>query len=345
MRKISFLLLTVVLFSACQQNFKKGDKGLEYKIISNGSGETVKLHQFMQMQIAQYINDGKKDSLLNDTRTTSGAIIEPFDSTSVPPEYFKILGQLKKGDSLVIRIVVDSMFKDNPGSMPPFIKKGYHFITTAKVLNIFKNEKEADSCRVADMVMKQQKDSIENIAILAKDDKTLQDYFKKNNITNVQKSPLGIYVQMIQPGTGATIDTSVVVKTNYTGRTLDGKMFDSNTDSSKGHVEPLTVNLTNDMSLGTSVIKGWTDGLKMLNKGAKAKFFIPSPLAYGKQKVGEDIPASSILIFDIEVLDVLNKTQAKAEMEAKVKERKIKQQRFMDSIKKAMPDTSKRMTN
>jgi hypothetical protein len=120
---------------------------------------------------------------------------------------------------------------------------------------------------------------------------------------------------------------------------MDGTLFDSNTDPSKGHVEPFNVNLTDDVELGAGVIKGWTDGLKMLNKGAKAKFYIPSPLAYGKQKVGNDIKENSILIFDIEVVDVLNRAQAKAVVEAKKKMMKAKQERFYDSIKKAMPDT------
>lgn len=342
MRKISLFSLAVILLAACQQNFKKGDKGLEYKIISTGKGPKIKTGQFMQLHIAQYINNGKTDSLLNDSRTNGAPIIEPFDSTTVPPEYFKILSQVKKNDSLVIRLIVDSMFAQNPTSMPPFIKKGYHFITTVKVVNIFNTREQADSANVAEMKIKQVKDSIESIKILAQDDKTLQDYFKKNNI-KATKTPLGAYVEMIQPGAGTIIDTSVVVKVNYTGRTLDGKMFDSNTDSSKGHVEPLVVNLTNDMSLGTSVIKGWTDGLKTINKGTKAKFYIPSPLAYGKQKMGEDLAANSILIFDIEVLDVLNKEQAKAEADAKKMERKMKQKLYMDSLKKAMPDTSKKM--
>lgn len=343
MRNFSLMMtgLTVLLLSACQQNFKKGDKGIEYKIISSGKGAIVKPKEFMQMNICQYINNGKTDSLLNDTRETSGPIFEPLDSMAVPPEYYKILSQLRSGDSLVLRMLVDSIYKQNMSSMPPFIKKGYHFITTVKVLNIFSNQMQVDSAQKAEMANKQRKDSIENIAILAKDDKQLQEYFKKNNITNLQKSPAGVYVQMLQPGTGNMIDTSVVVKTNYTGRTLDGKMFDSNTDSSKGHVEPFNVNMTNDMSLGNSVIKGWTEGLKMLNKGAKAKFFIPSTLAYGKQKVGDDIPASSILTFDIEVVDVLNREQAKKEMDAKMQARKLKQQAFMDSLKKAN-DTTKR---
>ncbi|MEI8052895.1 MAG: FKBP-type peptidyl-prolyl cis-trans isomerase [Bacteroidota bacterium] len=333
MRKLSYLLTAVILFSACQQNFKKGEKGLEYKIISSGSGAKIKVGDFMQMQICQYLNDGKRDSLLNDTRANGGPIIEPFDANSVPPEYYKILSQLKNGDSAVIRLIVDSMFAKNPGTMPPFIKKGYHFITTIKLLNIFNNQKEVDSARQSEMIIRERKDSIDNIAIMQKDDKTLQDYFKKNNITGIQKTPLGTYVQIIQPGTGANIDTSVIVKTNYTGRTMDGKMFDSNTDSSKGHVEPLSVNMTNDMSLGTSVIKGWTDGLKLLNKGAKAKFYIPSPLAYGKRNIGEDIPANSILVFDIEIMELNTKEQVIADMNKKLTEGKLKREKYMDSVK------------
>jgi FKBP-type peptidyl-prolyl cis-trans isomerase len=306
MRKFSSLLLAVTLLSACQQGFKKGEKGLEYKLISEGSGPTVKIGDFIQMHLGQYISDGKKDSLLNDTRKT-GPVIEPFDSSSVPPEYFKILSQLKKGDSMVIRLLVDSMFAQNPGAIPPFMKKGNYFVTTVRVLNIFSSKSQADSAMAAEEAIVERKKAIEDAATIKKEDMVLQDYFKKNNITGVVKSSLGAYVQINQPGTGPIIDTSVVVKVNYTGRTMDGKMFDSNTDSSKGHVQPFSVNMTNDMSLGNSVIKGWIDGLKLLNKGAKAKFFIPSPLAYGKQKMGEDIPANSILIFDIEVLDVLTK--------------------------------------
>ena len=340
MRKFSFLFfIAVISLTACTQDFKKGDKGLEYKIISEGSGAKVKMGDYMQMHICQIINNGKKDSLLNDTRTTSGPIIEQIDSVSVPPEYYKILSQMKKGDSLIMRLLTDSMFAQSPGAMPPFFKKGGYFITTVKLLNVFTTQAQKDSASSAEMVIKERKEAIENKISLAKEDKTLQTLFKKDNITTV-KSELGTYVQIIKPGVGPNIDTSVVVKTNYTGRTLQGKMFDSNTDPAKGHVEPFTVNMTNDESLGQAVIKGWTDGFKMLNKGAIAKFYIPSALAYGKRSAGEDIGPNSILVFDIEVLDVLTKDQARAEKESKVKIRKMNQQKFYDSIAKIQPDTT-----
>jgi len=310
MRNISLLAIVAILFSSCGQDFKKGEKGLEYKITATGSGEKLKIGNFLQMHVCQIISDGKKDTVVNDTRKNGTPIIEPFDSKSIPPEYFKIISQLRKGDSLTIRLLVDSMYKDNPGAMPPFMKKGNYFLTTVKLLNVFTNQSQMETARKKDMQLKMEKDSIENIQILAKEDKELQAFFKKNNITGLQKTKLGTYVQIIQPGTGAMIDTSVVVETKYTGRLLNGKMFDSNTDSSSTHREPFNVNMTNDYSLGAPVIKGWTDGLKLLNKGAKAKFYVPSVLAYGKEKVGEIIPENAILMFEIEVLNILTKAQA-----------------------------------
>ncbi len=338
MRKISFALsLAILALSACTTSFKKGDEGLEYKIISSGNGETVKYGNYMQLQIGQLYNDGKKDSLISDTRTSpQGAAFEVLDSANMPPAYFKVLGQLKKGDSLVLRILVDSAFKKAPQGIPPFFKKGHYLITTAKVENIFTTREQADSARTAVMAVAQVKQKAMADVLLKKDDKTLTDFFAKNNI-QVVKAPLGTYVQITQPGTGANIDTSVVVKTNYTGKTMEGKTFDSNTDAAFNHVQPLLVNMTGDPSLGQGVILGWTDGMKMLNKGAKAKFYVPSSLAYGTQGAGQDIKPNSILVFDIEVLDVLNRSQAMAAQQEEQKIMQAMQKKYMDSMQKVNP--------
>ena len=335
MKKVSsLLLLVVVIFSACNlSSFKKGKDNLEYKIIADGSGPKIQYGNFMQIGIATYYNTGKKDSLLNDTRVSGRPIIEMLDSVSTPPAYFDILKQLRKGDSAVIRILSDSAFKTMPEQMPPFIKKKHYLLTTIKVINIFTTKDQADSCRKAVMALAQQKDSINAIAQLAKDDKILADYFAKNNI-KAAKAPQGTYVQIITPGSGNNIDTSVVVKVNYTGRTLNGEEFDSNTDPSKGHVEPLNVNMTNDQSLGEPVIKGWTDGLKLLNKGAKAKFYIPSPLGYGARGGGGPIGPNAILTFDIEVVDILNKEQALVAIQAQQKKMEEMRKHYMDSVSK-----------
>lgn len=341
MRKNAYLLILAVIgFSACKESFKKGDEGLEYKIISDGDGEVIKYGNFMQIHISQFYNTGKKDSLLTDTRQ-SAPIVELLDSLSTPPAYFKILRQLKTGDSLVIRVLSDSAFKKSPESMPPFIKKGHYLLTTVKVINVFTSREQADSARNAATAAAQLKNDAMSAEQLKKDDKTLNDFFAKNNI-RAQKASLGTYVQILQPGTGNNIDTTVVVKTNYTGKSMEGKPFDSNTDPAFNHVQPFLVNMTGDPALGGSVIRGWTDGLKLLNKGAKAKFYIPSSLAYGSQGAGADIAPNSILVFDIEVLDILNRTQATKEMEDQNRKMQAMQKRFTDSMSKLRPDTTRK---
>lgn len=340
MQKMSFALLMVSLaVISCKQGgtFKKGKDGLEYKIISNGKGPTIKQGDFMQIHVGQYYATGKKDSLLSDSRTSTGPLMEKMDSSTVPKSYLEILSQLRDKDSLVIRILTDSAFGKTPQGIPPGFKKGHYLTTTVKVLNIFNNQASADSARMAEMKITQARDSIKNLEQLQKDDKVLQDYFAKNNIKAV-KAPRGTYVEIIQPGTGDNIDTSVVVSTNYTGRTMDGHMFDSNTDPSKEHVEPFNVNMTTDRSLGGSVILGWTDGLKLLNKGAKAKFYIPSSLAYGPREM-QEIPANSILIFDIEVLDVYTKERARVIAKELMEKQRAKQKAMIDSLQKAKNDT------
>ncbi|MEO6669152.1 MAG: FKBP-type peptidyl-prolyl cis-trans isomerase [Ferruginibacter sp.] len=339
MRKISYgmLLLTMLAFSACQnREFKKGKNGIEYQIISSGSGDKIKVGEFMQIHVGQLYATGQKDSLLQDSRTEGGPLIEQMDSLSTPQAYFEILQQLRKGDSLTLRILTDSAFAKSPDRMPKFFKKGHYLLTTVKVLDVFKTRQGADSARLSQMKITQAKDSIRNIETMAKDDKTLQQYFTKNNIKAV-KTPLGAYVEIIQPGTGPNIDTAVIALIKYTGRTIDGKEpFDSNTDSSKGRTEPLKVNMTKDRIPGTiTVIRGWTDGLPYLNKGAKAKLYIPSALGYGAQSQGDAIPANSILIFDVEVAGIQSKEEAKAIAKEMVEKNKLKQKAFVDSMTKA----------
>jgi FKBP-type peptidyl-prolyl cis-trans isomerase len=328
MRKISLVLsLAIVALSACTTSFKKGDDGLEYKITSSGSGEKVQYGQYMQLEIAQLYNDGKKDSLISDTRTApQGPAFEVLDSANMPPAYFKILSQLKKGDSLTLRILVDSAFAKSPQGIPDFFKKGNYLITTAKVVDVFKTREAID--------IKQKALAAE---VLKKDDKTITEYLAKEKI-QATKGALGTYVQIITPGTGTAVDTSVIVKTFYTGVVLGStKAFDSNQDPFFNRTEPLLVNMTSDPALGVTVITGWSDGLKLLSKGAKAKFYIPSSLAYGAQGAGQDIKPNSILVFDIEVADVLTKEQAQVEQKAAQAKMEAMQKKYMDSVSKAQP--------
>lgn len=103
----------------------------------------------------------------------------------------------------------------------------------------------------------------------------------------------GLQYEVLTLGTGTTHPTAQSrVTVHYEGRLLDGTVF----DSSLSRGEPIAFSLN-------QVIKGWTEGLQLMVKGEKTRFYIPSQLAYGNRTMGK-IPAGSVLIFDVELLAI-----------------------------------------
>jgi FKBP-type peptidyl-prolyl cis-trans isomerase len=125
------------------------------------------------------------------------------------------------------------------------------------------------------------------------DDAVIQKYIKEKGL-QPQKTNSGLYYVVTQEGNGTKAEPGKLVAVNYTGTTLDGKEF----DSSKKQGKPI------EFPLGQqAVIRGWDEGIALLNKGSKATFLIPSTMAYGPQESPE-IPANSVLRFDVELVDV-----------------------------------------
>ena len=331
MKKIAIIAIALGLgFTSCKPKYQKTKDGMEYQIFEKGSGEKIKQGDFIQFHVTNLYNNGKIDSVINDTRETFSPVINPVDSAAMGP-YFEIFTKMRKGDSLSIRTLTDSLMKNMMGQVPPFMQKGHWTYTTVKVIDVFKDTATANAA--AQKMREEQTVKMEEAEKkqLVIDEKIVTDYLKKNNI-QAQRSPEGAYVQILQPGSGPNIDTSVVAVVNYTGKDMaTGETFDSNTDPAFKHVMPLSVNMTDDPRMGGRVIKGWSDALKMLNKGAKAKLFIPSALAYGK--MGNDkIKPNSNLMFDVEITDVLNKEQAKQHLDKQMEEMQKQRQHMMDSI-------------
>jgi FKBP-type peptidyl-prolyl cis-trans isomerase FkpA len=308
--------ICILALSACKDSsFKKGDKGLEYKIISNGSGKTIGYGNFMQIHIKQ-VYAGTKDTVLLDSRETMPRI-QLLDSMSTPLPYFKILRQMRKGDSLIIRLLTDTVFKDGKaGEMPPFMKKGKYLYTHLTLVNIFETQEQADSANRAESILakpkfyKKELEEVEqelalNKAQIDADSKVIEAYLAKNNIKAV-KGKWGTYVAITTEGTGNNLNNTNYATVNYTGRTLDsGIVFDSNVDPKFGHVQPYDVNMTQLSGL----ILGWFDGLMLLKKGSKATFYIPSSLGYGARGSGDKIKPNANLVFDMDVLDAFGEDE------------------------------------
>ena len=137
----------------------------------------------------------------------------------------------------------------------------------------------------------------------AADEKTLTAFFAKKNISPV-KTPSGLYYLITQEGTGEIPPNGDTLTVNYSGTLPDGTKFDSNEDTAFQHATPY------QFVLGTGgVISGWHVGFALLKVGTKATLYIPSGMAYGTQsRPGsaanpKGIPANSILVFDVQLLN------------------------------------------
>lgn len=122
--------------------------------------------------------------------------------------------------------------------------------------------------------------------------------FLEENKSNadVKETASGLQYVVEKEGTGAQPTAEDEVTVHYTGRLLDGTVF----DSSVNRGEPATFPLNR-------VIPGWTEGVQLMKEGAKYTFFIPSDLAYGPQGIPGAIPPHSTLIFDVELIKVIKK--------------------------------------
>lgn len=104
----------------------------------------------------------------------------------------------------------------------------------------------------------------------------------------------GLQYMVLKEGKGDVIDPTSKVKLHYHGTTIDGQVFDSTVDRN----EPYE-------TVANIFIPGFNEGLAMMKVGSKYKFFIPQELAYGAQQRGQLIKPFSALIFEVEILEIL----------------------------------------
>jgi FKBP-type peptidyl-prolyl cis-trans isomerase FklB len=124
----------------------------------------------------------------------------------------------------------------------------------------------------------------------AEGEKFLEDNKKK---TGVKTTASGLQYKVEKEGTGPQPKATDMVTVNYRGTLIDGTEFDSSFKRNQPATFPVN-----------GVIKGWTEALQLMKKGAKYQLFIPANLAYGERAMGPDIGANSTLIFDVELMDV-----------------------------------------
>jgi FKBP-type peptidyl-prolyl cis-trans isomerase len=276
------MLAIVVLASCGGGSFKKAKSGLLYKIISDGKGAQLKAGNFIKFNAIVK----QKDSV---TYNSYGKIpaFTAVDSVGRPYDLSEIIPLLHAGDSAIIVQSADSIAKLNMGQMPPGLKKGDKITISIRITKV-----------MTDLTAAQNEFNAEMSAQKEREFKAVEAYLKSKNIT-ATKTPLGTYVEVLNPGTGDKPDSGKQVSVKYTGVNFEGKKFDSNIDTSFGHTDPMSFIIG-----AQGMSPGFEDGVKQLAKGGKARIYVPSMLAYGMQGNPPVIKPYENLIFEVEVLDI-----------------------------------------
>lgn len=278
MKKNNLLLvasLGLLLASCGSSGPRKTPGGIDYTIDDKGKGEKLKEGDTVLMHFSTFLTRNNKDSLLMDSRKERGGqpitivITKSKDKLDLMDGFV----ELSEGDSATFVLPVDSL-----PQMPPFASKGDKMKIAFRVDSKYSRAKQT-----------------------AKEEKDIKDYVAKNKL-NGTTSASGVFIAVTQEGTGDKPKTGDIVSVNYTGKLLDGTVFDSNQDTTLHPGMPLQP-LMFPVGQGR-VIPGWDEGIAQLKKGSKATLVIPSSLAYGVDGSPPVIKPNSILVFTVELLDV-----------------------------------------
>lgn len=279
-------VLTVLLQSC--DGYKKSDSGLQYKIFDDSTGPNI---QYGGLAVVNLRYTNERDTFSSEKMNMGRPIsIRLPDSLTFKASLEEGLTMLSKGDSASFIVSTDSLYKNifheplpkeiKPGSMTTFHIRVVNFLSPDSVKVIENKRKEQMIAAQIQRQLQFQQDTL-----------TILDYCKKNRI-KPQRTPDGVFYTIKKAAEGITIQPGDTAKTFYTGKLLDGTIFDSNVGK-----EPFPV----VVGMG-QVIRGWDSGLMALKKGEKATLMIPSSLGYGERGAGATIPPNSILIFDVEIL-------------------------------------------
>lgn len=301
--KIAMLIVAgAVLATSCGpksdlDGFKKTKSGLHYRFeVQNKDAQAVQsgdvLVGEMTMRLDEdtlYTNMGNPQRILQ----VNDGLFEGDVSEG--------LLMMHEGDKAIFAVEADSVAKFfQPNQMPPSYEqgKGMKFYYEINLTDIITKDEMAQE--QANYVAEMEKRQQEEPAAIAK-------YVADNNITATPNAD-GLYVIVRKAGNGPKVAAGKQVKINYTGRLLDGTIFDSSVekDAREGGVynpqrpyEPL------EYTVGQmSLIKGWDDGVMGLAQGTQVTLLMPSALAYGAQGAGQTILPYSPLTFDIEIVSV-----------------------------------------
>lgn len=288
-----------VLMTACNSNnFKKTENGLLYRFETLVSdGQQPQVGDLLVGELVLRLND---DTLFSNVGHPD-RIFQISGNSMFKGDIMEGLMMLHVGDKAIFKIPADSMANFlQANQMPPQYQRGtdqyfYYEITLNEIVT--KEERAQEQANFAKEMEERE----------AEEPAAIEKYLADNNIT-VKPTQSGLYIIVNKKGNGPKVAVGKSVKVNYTGRLLDGTIFDSSREADakasgnynpQRNYEPLAYVVGQQ-----SMIKGWDEGLMGQPAGSEITLVMPSKLAYGSAGAGNVIRPFSPLVFTLTIESV-----------------------------------------
>ena len=296
----SMAMLAIMLMgtmSACNDNspypgFKRSATGLYYQFFKENPGEQPQVGDLMDLLISCTVND-------TTIIVPKGPNTLPLEAPLFAGDFYEGMTMMHKGDSASFIVNIDSTFIKwfHQPSLPAEFNSTDVMRFDVRLDDFYpeseyavrlgaKIKKDAEA-----RIEKMKADHPEETATAAQQ---LTEYLAKNKI-NVEPTASGLYYVMTQEGNGEKPEVGQMVQVHYTGKLLDGTVFDSSVERG----EPISI----PIGVG-QVIPGWDEGIMLMSKGEKGVLYIPYYLAYGDRQAGDKITPYSNLMFEVELVDI-----------------------------------------
>ena len=276
------LLVSATMLSCGEKNpfpgYTPTGSGLYYKQVVAGTGDMLEMGDVIKLRLAYYLGD----SLLFTTDNMPEPAYDQVRESVFQGDLYEGFRMMHVGDSMSFMINADSVFlkQFRAPSLPEFIQPG-SFLRWEVTVDEALSEAEF------------QQKKMEEAAAMQKEADDIFAAFLQANGIKAQPQESGLVYVCTKKGKGPKPGYKQTVKVHYTGKLLDGRVFDSSIERG----EPIAFQL----GVG-QVIPGWDEGIALMSKGEKGILYIPSNLAYGPRQAGELITPYSNLIFEVELV-------------------------------------------
>ncbi len=307
MKNSLIALLFVSLFVAACSGSKETPSGYKFNVVRKGDGVKIDSGKFVVMNLR--FMDGK-DSVWNDSKKNGfPAVIQMQGTVPKGDAVLEVIKMLSKGDSVVFKVPAKKLFENTFRQPLPFSVDSTSSFTFQIGLSAVLNQEEMNKLQT-ELIAKQNEKMLQDQKVqLEKDITAIDDFLKAKNVT-AQTTASGLRYIITKPGIGENAKAGQQVKIDYLGYLLNGQYFDTSIESEakKNNLYPQGRSSSYaplELTVGAQqVIPGWEEAIQLMNKGSKMTVYIPSTLAYGNQRRGDVIAENSVLVFDMELIEV-----------------------------------------